>query len=407
MSTESLVGDTGSLPKLAPLLVESAEPRTLTRDVFVVCNSATEMGGLNVWAHQFAGLLAERGHRLHMIGITPPNVAHDYGDLPYPVTTLYDRHPCRGMGARTPRNLLNPTKVGREVRRHNEMRGAAARLSAVFRGAAPGGIVVVTQVWAMEWVALADTRGMPIIGMSHESYAAARSSSRGSRILRHYKDVDRLVLLTQEDTDAWARAGLYNATTMPNPVPLRPRSTSPRTSRVVVSVGRLSYEKGYDMLLEAWQRIAPRHPEWTLRIHGAGPEEAELRTLTTTLGLTDRVELPGRTNDVEGAMRDASVFAMPSRAEGFPMSVLEAMAMALPTVAFDCAPGVREILADDVDGLLVPRGNVDSFAVALERLLRDQALRDRMGEAAVANVARYSPDTITARWERLFELVYR
>lgn len=407
MNAETLLNDTGERPGQV-LRQPAAKRDAKLRDIFLVCNSATEMGGLNVWAHQFARLMSERGHRVHIIGITPPNVPHDYGtDLPYRMTTLYQRHPTRGMGARKPRNVLNPAKVRREIKRKGEMRRAAAQLSTLFGSARPGGIVIVTQIWAMEWVALADTHGMPVIGMSHESYLAATNSSRGSRMLRLYENVDRLVLLTREDADRWIVAGLNNGAAIPNPVPLTPAEPSPRTAKTVVAVGRLSHEKGYDMLLEAWQRIAPRHPDWNLKLFGAGPDEAELRTLATDLGITESVEFPGRTNDVESALHEASIFAMPSRAEGFPMSALEAMAMALPTVAFDCAPGVREILTDETDGLVVPPGNVSHFAAALTRLIDDQALRDRMGEAAASNVTRFAAPKIINEWERTFDLLYR
>jgi glycosyltransferase involved in cell wall biosynthesis len=407
MNAETLLNDTGERPGQV-LRQPAAKRDAKLRDIFLVCNSATEMGGLNVWAHQFARLMSERGHRVHIIGITPPNVPHDYGaDLPYRVSTLYGEHPRAGMGRRSPRTLVNPASIGRELRRRAETRRAAERLSAMLTGAAPGGVVVVAQVWAMEWVVLADTHGMPVIGMSHESFAAANASSRGSRMLRRYAQVDQVVLLTQQDTDAWIRAGLYQATTLPNPAPLSPERPSPRTARTVVAVGRLSHEKGYDMLLESWQRVAPRHPDWNLTIYGAGPEATELHRFADELGISDTVRFPGRTNNVEAALYDAAIFAMPSRAEGFPLSALEAMAMALPTVAFDCAPGVREILTDETDSLVVPPGDTNRFATALNRLIDDQALRDRMGEAALARVARFSPEAIIRRWERLFELVYR
>jgi glycosyltransferase involved in cell wall biosynthesis len=117
------------------------------------------------------------------------------------------------------------------------------------------------------------------------------------------------------------------------------------------------------------------------------------------------VEFPGATSDLEGALTGASIFALSSREEGFPMSIIEAMAYGLPTVAFDCAPGVRELLTDGQDGLIVTPGNTVEFAAALGRLMDDARLRDSLGEAARESVRRYAPDAIIDRWERQFALV--
>lgn len=113
------------------------------------------------------------------------------------------------------------------------------------------------------------------------------------------------------------------------------------------------------------------------------------------------------TGDVGAALGGASVFALPSRDEGFPMSVLESMAQGLPTVAFDCAPGVRELLEDGASGLLVPPGDTVAFAAALDRLIGDAALRRTLGAEARVSVLRYHPDRVLGRWERLFDLLHR
>lgn len=287
------------------------------------------------------------------------------------------------------------------------MRLAAERLSAVFRKAKPGAVIIVAQVWAMEWVSLADTTGIPVIGMSHESYGASRASSRHARVKRLFANADRLLLLTQEDADAWAREGLGNVGSMPNALPIEPTHVASLDEKVVVSLGRLSYEKGYDLLLEAWRKVFAQHPDWTLRIYGVGDELPALRSQARESGIESAVDFAGQTDDVEGALRGTSVFALASRAEGFPLSLLEAMVCGIPCVAFDCAAGVREIIRDEEDGLLATAGNVDRFADQLTRLLDDEELRRDMGARARENVQRYSSETILARWENVFTLVHR
>ncbi|MGP4001856.1 glycosyltransferase [Streptomyces sp. 8N706] len=381
------------------------------RDIFSVSNSIDELGGVTSWSHQMARLFTERGHRVHLIGIAhpeDPEIRQDLGgDLPYPVTTLYDTRPpavrpARGLGYR-----FDLVEHRRRKARAAGMREQAARLSALFRAARPGAVVIVTQVWAMEWVALADTAGATVIGMSHESYDYSRSSSRFRRVKQFYRDVDRMLVLTQEDADLWIRQGLDNTGFMPNPLPFMPEEPSRRTGKVVTSIGRLMDQKGIDMLLDTWSQVAPLHPDWTLRIYGSGEDEEMLREQCTALGLDGSVEWMGRTDDVPGVLRGGSVFVQSSRGEGFPLTLMEAMAAAVPCAAFDCAPGVREIIRDGEDGLLATPGNTSELARRLDTLMSDRALRDRMGEAARVNVRRFSTDEVVRRWEELFAFLER
>ena len=382
----------------------------MSRDIFIVCNSVDELGGVTTWSHQMARLFTDRGHTVHIVGIAP--VAEEIRqklpqDLPYAMTTLYDAHPPRARRLHGVKGRLNAPERRRQAARRARMREKAETVSTLFRAARPGSVVIVAQVWAMEWVALADTEGLSVIGMSHESYEASQKSTRGDRVRRYYPEADRLLVLTPEDADLWIRAGLENVDSMPNPLPFMPDSPAPRAAKVVASVGRLAFEKGMDLLLDAWADAVPHHPDWVLRIYGAGVEEPALRAHCTSLGLDDTVEWMGSTDDVLGALRGASVFAQASRAEGFPITLLEAMAAGIPVAAFDCAPGVREIVEHGEDGLLARLGNTMELAGHLDALMSGRELRDRLGDAAFRNVRRYSSTEITDRWEELFSFLER
>ncbi|MFD9466883.1 glycosyltransferase [Streptomyces sp. NPDC060027] len=390
-------------------MTEAHDPTSI-REIFFVSNNLDEIGGVTSWVHQMARLFSQRGHAVHVIGVVPApeDQRADLGEsLPYATVTLYDVHPT----ARAPqRGLASALDVGerrRRAARDAGMREQSAKLTALFRRAQPGSVIVVTQVWAMEWVALSDTCGIPVIAMTHESFETCRKSSRFGRVKRFYKDVDRMLALTREDADLWIRQGMNNVGCMPNPLPFFPETPSQRTERRVVSIGRLHEEKGVDLLLDSWAEIASDHPSWTLAIYGAGPEEEVLKKQAAHLGIADSVEWKGLTSDVLGALRESSVFALPSRGEGFPLAPMEAMATAVPCVAFDVSPGVREIITDGESGLIAPEGNTRMFAKYLDRMICDQDLRDRMGERARTNIQRFSPDEVTSRWENLFALLYR
>jgi glycosyltransferase involved in cell wall biosynthesis len=377
------------------------------RDVFLVCNSVDDLGGLLRWAHHLARLFVARGHRVHLIGVEPAAQPHDYGtDLPYRTTTLHRRRLPAPWTPRGPR-WLRPGRWLRQRRRDAAVDRAAARLGALFRAARPGAVVIAAQVWAMEWVDRADTTGVTVIGMSHESYRASRASSRYRRVKRHFRQVDRFLLLTQEDADAWAQDGMSNAGVMPNPLPVTPVGPADLDAPVLTTLGRLSHEKGMDLLLEAWSLVAPQHPRWRLHVYGSGREAGQLRAQARALGLDPDAVFRGTTGDVDAALRAASIYVLPSRHEGFPVSVLEAMAYGLPVVGFDCAPGVRALVEPEGTGLLVAPGDVHGLAAGIERLVKDRDLRRRWGDAAREAVRPYHPDTILDAWEELFRLLER
>ena len=119
-------------------------------------------------------------------------------------------------------------------------------------------------------------------------------------------------------------------------------------------MGRFKYQKGFDMLVDAFAGVAERHPDWRLRIVGHGHLREPLQERIDALGLGDSVELAGPTDDVPGEMARASIYALSSRFEGFPLVLIEAMSKGMAIAAFDCPTGPAEIIDDHRNGLLVP-----------------------------------------------------
>jgi glycosyltransferase involved in cell wall biosynthesis len=188
---------------------------------------------------------------------------------------------------------------------------------------------------------------------------------------------------------------------IPNPVDLAPAARAPRGSGRLVAVGRLVHQKGFDLLLQAFAKIAPEHPEWNLTIWGEGEQRPALETLRTDLGLAERVWLPGLTERPGQWIAAADVFVLSSRYESFGNVITEAMAAGLPIAAFDCPWGPGDILRDGEDGLLVPPEDVDALAATVGRLLLDADLRARLGAAAAQNVRRFARAGILAQWDAL------
>ncbi|MFD6991961.1 glycosyltransferase [Streptomyces sp. NPDC059943] len=376
--------------------------------MILLANATDVLGGVTAWTHQMARLFGAHGHRVQVVGIHEAELKLTLPEQPaYPVTALYPAHPPTPWRPRSPLDHFDLVARRREAVRVAGKRRAVAHLSEIFRAAGPGALVIVTQVWPMEWVLEADTTGLRLIGMSHESYEYSRRCHRFRWIKSSYPHVDRWLTLTQEDADAWIAEGFDNVGAMPNALGSLPERPSPRTGKNVASIGRLDDQKGIDLLLESWASVAGARPDWRLRIYGAGQDEAALKERCTALGLDGSVDWMGRTDDVAAALAECSVFVQSSRGEGFPLALMEAMASGVPCAAFDCAPGVREIVRDGGDGLLAPPGDTDALAGRLLRLTGNPRLRDTLGERARLNVQRYSQDEILHRWHELFALLDR
>jgi glycosyltransferase involved in cell wall biosynthesis len=178
-------------------------------------------------------------------------------------------------------------------------------------------------------------------------------------------------------------------------------------ARYLMAMGRLSFEKGFDLLIEAFSLTRAEHHEWRLVILGEGAERGGLEALVRDKGLSDSVALPGAFKNPFPLMDQARLFAMPSRFEGFGNAIVEAMSHALPVVSFNCPDGPAEIICDGVDGVLVEKENPAALAAALSFLMGDEKARLRLGSAAVLSAQRFRMDSILGRWDSLFERIRR
>lgn len=226
----------------------------------------------------------------------------------------------------------------------------------------------------------------------------ARFWSHG--LVNHLKKLDKLVVLTEKDREAWGE--LDNVVSIPNPLSFVPSSASRLTEKRIICVARYSHEKGIDLLLKAWKEVESQIDDWRLDVFGEG-ERSPYEQLIDNLGI-DRAHcaLNGRTTDVEKEYCDSSIFILSSRFEGFGMVIVEAMACGLPVVAFDCPWGPQAIISDGEDGLLVENGNPSALAQNLIALMKDDGKRKIMSEAALRNVQRFQIEHIAQQWKKLF-----
>lgn len=173
--------------------------------------------------------------------------------------------------------------------------------------------------------------------------------------------------------------------------------------KTIIGVGRLEPEKGFDLLLEAFARLSADFPDWDLEIHGDGSQLESLRKSCHRRGLNERVRWPGWTRPIWPALRAADLFVLPSRYEGFPSALLEAMAVGLPCIATDCPSGPRAIIRHSLDGLLVPPNDPAALATAMGRCMADEDERDRLGEQARDVVTRFGWEALVDAYVEVLE----
>ena len=227
------------------------------------------------------------------------------------------------------------------------------------------------------------------------------------------KRLDQLVVLTDKSKASWPE--LSNVTVIPDPITIEVKNEKVESEKCVnrvVTIGRYAYQKGYDLLLQAWAEMSrfrelENCEEWTLDIYGQG-DQTDYRKLMAELGIdANRCHLNGPMEDVVKAYQDSSIFVLSSRFEGFGMVLVEAMACGLPVVSFDCPAGPDEIVTDGVDGFLVPSGDVHALAEKLVTLMAEENLRRRLGHQARRSAERYDMANLVNQWTALFEKVIK
>jgi glycosyltransferase involved in cell wall biosynthesis len=247
-----------------------------------------------------------------------------------------------------------------------------------------------------------------VIGVEHMHYSAHSPLMRET-IRRRYARLDALVVLTEHDLREYGRlvGGSTRLVQIPNAVP-QPHGPQPTlTKPVVLAAGRLTPQKGFDRLVDAFAAVAREHSGWMLHICGRGPQRDALQRRIVERDLADRVILMGPIADLAEQMTKASLFVLSSRYEGLPMVMLEAMRKGLPVVSFDCPTGPGEVIEHGVDGILVPEGDVAGLAAAMLELVEDEGERRRLGAAAALKGAAYSPEAVGPRWEDLIAWLTR
>lgn len=242
---------------------------------------------------------------------------------------------------------------------------------------------------------------LPIIAVDHTSFS--RKISWWEDWVRgyFYKYANVLSILTKKDERLLGKK-FPNKVVIYNPLSFPPLETQTTRKKNILVAGRLSFwkVKGIDRIIDIWADLANKYPDWTLEIAGEGNSQSTifLKNLVCQKGLEERVRFLGQVNDMKTKLSETSIFALPSRVEGFPMVLMEAMSQGCACIAFTLGGACDEMMTNNKSGYIVEDDNLESFSNSLCKLLDNPSIREQLGCNAINDSKRFSVETFIQSW---------
>ena len=336
---------------------------------------------------------AERGHSVSAITFEAPGVEPSFFGLDKEIK----QHPINALNSESSLSV----RVAVNARR-------LWRLRSTLKALRPDVVLAFMTEASVVTVVAALGLGIPII-VTERNQPDRPGLGRFRRLARRlsYPWASAIVVQTNEIAH-WAKSRFrLPVYVLPNPVKISKSKevTQKRNGRLVIGAGRLVHQKGFDLLIESFARVAESYPNWRLVIYGEGPERARLKAQIERHCLSDRISLAGLFTDVEAVFSQADLFVLASRFEGYPNVLLEALSFACPVIATDSPGATAEILAGREFGLLIPSEDVESLANALDRMMSDETLRAQYAEKGPGAIAHLDIGKVANRWLELLSSI--
>lgn len=238
------------------------------------------------------------------------------------------------------------------------------------------------------------------IGCEHTNYD---KPGIHHKILRKvfYPKMNAIVMLTKRDTEKYYF--IKNKYCIPNSISFETDNFAKYENKTFLACGRITYQKGFDMLVKAAVSIKAKLPDWKINIYGNGEDKETLINEIKENNLEDYIIIHDPVNDIKTVYGDSSIYLLPSRFEGLPMVLLESQAAALPAVCFDCPEGPADVLVENKNGFLVAINDIDEFAKKTIEIAQSKELWEKMSENAKSLSQRFAPESIFKLWDNLFK----
>lgn len=288
--------------------------------------------------------------------------------------------------------------ITRKIKLLNELPKLRKTLSSIK----PSLIIATEYPFAVAAILCGAKKMAKIISWEHHHYYELKRNRFWNKLFNlTYPRLDAVVCLN-EDERKITKPINNNPVVIPNFI-APTHSTAPLTSKLILTIARLTPVKGIDNLLQAAKLVLHLHPDWKWKIIGDGEMRDKLTAFIEKENLQAKLIIQAPLHHaIQEEYQNASLYVMTSRNECFPMTLLEAQANGLPCIAFDCETGPRHIITNNENGILVEKENPEKLSDAITTLINDEQLRKKMGEKAVVNVQRFSPEVIYKLWVQLF-----
>jgi len=219
-------------------------------------------------------------------------------------------------------------------------------------------------------------------------------------LISNIQKLDRFIVLTHEDYKKWPE--IKNKMVIPNFIEEYHGELASLEKKNAIAVGRYTWQKGFDILIDAWSIVARKHPDWTLNIFGQGEKNTYEENILKK-GLAKQIVCNPPSSQIHEEYRNSSIFVFSSRYEGFGLVLAEAMSVGVPAISFACPCGPSDIITHGQDGLLIENGNIKELAEGICYLIENSHIRKEYGAEAYTKAQKYYPDIIMRIWINLFE----
>lgn len=350
------------------------------------CSNYGHSGGTERVSTAIANGLAEQGYEVVMLSL--------FGGFP----PFFEQHP----------SILNAQLYSTNVSFTKHYFATLLKLRAFVKAQRIDTLIAVESMLAL--YSLPAVMGLKIKHITWEHFNYNVDLGRKTRrIARHLSRLlsDKIVTLTERDKEIWLKNSKGSAEIMaiPNPSPYAISDNTPLlANKRVLAIGRLTYQKGFDLLLQAWQQFKakPDTQDWQLQIVGEGETKAQLEALLQSLNIQDSVSILPFSNNVSSYYQNASIYCMSSRFEGLPMVLIESLSFGLPIVSFDCDTGPSDIIENGKNGYLCQPNNIQDLADKLHQLAmlneKDYLL---MSENSKKSAVKFNPKMILQQWREI------
>ncbi len=367
-------------------------------------------GGVEMVISSLANALVEKGYDVEILCIYRLGEPAYFFDDRIKITYLTDVHPNREEFKAAIRSK-NPVKIIKEAFYAIKVLRLKEK---VIKNAVKNiyeGVVISTRHEHSVLLSKYGNKGVLKIAQLHSDHNFEKKLL--DEIKHKYENIDYFTLLTEQTTNEIKNfmQGYNNKTkciTIPNFLSEIPELVEIERKNQVVSVGRLSPEKGFSRLLDVWALFSKEHPDWTLKIIGDGEERSSLETKANELGISNSVVFTGMLphETVLAEMMSSQIYAMTSFTEALPMVIIEAASCGIPAVAFDVRVGPIALIKNNETGILIEDSNINEFSNALSYLADNSILCREMGENARENSYNYSKEKVIYLWEKVIKECY-